>query len=159
MSYEREGVNKLKGSNMGIILVLFILLVIVTCAVNTVNIPPPDDGSSSITATRGFDILNNTQNITFDRVSIEGSVAQPYPMSLIPPGVEIHFNLTSSFTRSTGTVTYIASVNNQYVGGLRFSMVSFAGINTYFSDVITNGAFDTSSSFPLLEPLLTIYDL
>ncbi|SDS49763.1 hypothetical protein SAMN05444162_1601 [Paenibacillaceae bacterium GAS479] len=166
MKYECVETSHLKGSSKGMILVLFILLVIVTCAVNTENtvrIPPPDDGSSSITSTRSFDIINETRNTTFDRISISGYVARPYPMRMIPPGGQVRFDVTSyTFVRTTGTVNYIGLQNNNqtYVGGLTFTMVSLGGISVSFTNVGTNGPFYTSTEFPLFAPpQLIIVDL
>ncbi|OXM16776.1 hypothetical protein [Paenibacillus herberti] len=118
------------GSSMGIILILFILLVIVTQAFSQKQIAPfpiepPDDGSSSIAISQRFNIINNTQSITFQRTEISGRIIDPLPpTNLLPLGGEQIYNVSIRLNRTAeGTVNYIWYLNDfSRTGELQFTL-------------------------------------
>ncbi|SDR90687.1 hypothetical protein SAMN05444162_0314 [Paenibacillaceae bacterium GAS479] len=155
--------------NIGIILILFILLVIVT---GTFSIGPTrsacidfDDESPSITETRVFNIINLTSNFTLNVVSIVGPSSWPSPSIIVPNG-----GVTSFYVSSNGFNTTSAEVrlnvndaNRLSVGQLQCTLVNLNSQDkAYFSYVSTTAPiriFPQQSQYPDKIARLTIYNV
>ncbi|SDR90641.1 hypothetical protein SAMN05444162_0313 [Paenibacillaceae bacterium GAS479] len=157
------------GSSMGIILILFILLVIVTQAFSPKKIAPfpiesPDSGSSSIAFTQSFNIINNTQSITFQRTSISGRIVEPLPpTNLLPLGGEQIYNLSIRINRTAeGTVNYIWYFNDfSSVGEFQFTLrVQNVSLEGFFVNTpsIINITTDAPVRLDTTRALLTLSD-
>ncbi|OXM16777.1 hypothetical protein [Paenibacillus herberti] len=155
--------------NLGIILILFILLVIVTCTFSIGSNRPAyiefDDESSSITDTRVFNIINNTSSLTLNVVSIVGPSSWPTPSIIVPNGGVTSFYVSSNgFNTTRAEVRLnVNSANRVSVGGLQCTLVNLNSQDkAYFSNVsITTPirAAPQQSQYPENIAKLTIYDV
>ncbi|OXM14314.1 hypothetical protein CGZ75_15285 [Paenibacillus herberti] len=116
------------GSNLGLILVLFILLVITICffSRNSVNNGPDDgsdDESSELGATRGFTLVNSAEGLNLV-VSFIKNAEEPTP-TFLPSGDENHFRVPIG---STATVIYSVYTTSyaSLVGKFSASMYSIS---------------------------------
>ncbi|OXM17080.1 hypothetical protein [Paenibacillus herberti] len=94
-----------------VILILFILLVIFTCTFSKGTgggIDEPDDDSSTILITKGYEIFNGTNNIRLNVTSISGEIGDPPSSSIIFPGGVIRFVMTATRNVTRKYVTFDA---------------------------------------------------
>ncbi|OXM17078.1 hypothetical protein [Paenibacillus herberti] len=160
-----------KGSSIGIILVLFILLAIVTRTFYAVPphidpIYPPDDESSSMTSNPGFYITNNTSNIRFNVTLLTDSASPPTPNSfLFPNGGENRFELPTGRLGNTikGSVRYNAAYSNSAIslGNLFFTLeqtLTKVGYDTYLFSSITGISSTAPVRWTSTSTRLTIVD-
>ncbi|OXM16484.1 sporulation protein YjcZ [Paenibacillus herberti] len=160
MNFERVEIStvKGKGSNFGLILVLFILLVIVTSLFRSpingdsgVNL---EDDNSTILATKGFNVYNKSalQPFLLRAASFNGNYASPPdPLHIIRPGESYHFEVDRYyFYVSEAYVTYdLLDMNGTRFGDARLRMrvdthvasTTVLSLNTtiYFPVGIENG--------------------
>ncbi|SDT29699.1 hypothetical protein SAMN05444162_3724 [Paenibacillaceae bacterium GAS479] len=119
---------------MSTYLILFILLVIVICNFGTFDCVL--NQQSSIALTKGFDVINETSNLTFIATSISGRFQSSNPPLVnIPAGRSDHFEvIREAFSRNSAFVSYNA-VNpaNRIVGTIDIEFISYnlisGGIN------------------------------
>ncbi|OXM17035.1 hypothetical protein [Paenibacillus herberti] len=134
---------------VGVILVLFILLVIVT---KTFSFGQLEDDPSSILVTRLFDVVNNSSSTLVVR-SITGRAPEPTPSRTLNPfdGLnQYRMQAPSSGGNSTyrGTVTYdVLRADGTNAGYFRFTLRIFKGGNGGISESFTDISTDTALSW------------
>ncbi|OXM15347.1 hypothetical protein [Paenibacillus herberti] len=122
---------------MSIYLILFILLVIVICTFGPFD-RVPDQQSTSIASTKGFDVINETSNLTLIATSISGRFQSSFPPLVnIPAGGRDHFEvIREAFSRNSAFVSYNAvHADNRRVGTIDIEFVSY--------NLISGGIFAT----------------
>ncbi|MCM3746234.1 hypothetical protein M3223_02575 [Paenibacillus pasadenensis] len=158
MNTESSVISKRKS--VGIILVLFILLVIVTRVFYTPLLKSPlsgqpDDGSLSITASQMFLLNNQTSNYWLKPISFTGDgFENGVPvMTTIPPEDRYRFEILVSARRA-----YYAYVNYEIIdrsgsnaGSLQATMYTNGPFNVKFQDVTITGPFTQNSSYTTLN--------
>ncbi|MCM3748078.1 hypothetical protein M3223_12010 [Paenibacillus pasadenensis] len=149
MSKEQAHISNVKGSTIGVILVLFILLVIVT-AVFYVR-PTEDDGPIGGLSTRTFSIYNNTSAYTLYATSVSSyatPISQP-PDILYPNGGLNQYNVTASgsknVTRRAPIVYDVRDEAGVSVGTLQFTLrVRRGGLGSVTATIV-----DVSTTAPI----------
>ncbi|OXM15908.1 hypothetical protein [Paenibacillus herberti] len=136
-SMKSASISNVKGSSLGIILVLFILLVIVTCVFFPAS-PYPANGnangnsngnggdSTGILATKGFN-LENRMAVGYTLVFIEKfyDAYDPNPTTPIGFNSNAHFEVqTKVLGVTTGGAWYDVHFRGEKVGELTFSMIN-----------------------------------
>ncbi|OXM16074.1 hypothetical protein [Paenibacillus herberti] len=175
MDYEQVQISNFQGSKVGVILILFILLVIITCAFPTGqrnncrnNVPDfvPDfvpDDDSNILATRTFNIINNTTSRTFVFISSSRPEVTPTPSAVMSPGGG--FNQYELRVVESGvyrvTIRYdVRNVNGASVGSFQFRLNTrrsgLGGISTSIDEVSTTA---TGINWSINGTTLTITQL
>lgn len=150
MSKEKARISNFKGSTIGVILVLFILLVIVTC-VFYVRPTEGDDDPIGILATRTFSIYNNTSAYTLYATSVSSyatPISQP-PDILYPNGGLNQYNVTvpgsQNITRRALIVYDVRDEAGVSVGTLRFTLrVRRGGLGSVTASIV-----DISTTAPI----------
>ncbi|SDS05597.1 hypothetical protein SAMN05444162_0637 [Paenibacillaceae bacterium GAS479] len=147
---------------VGVILVLFILLVIVTQTFSTGQM---EDDPSSILVTRLFDVVNNSSSTLVVR-SITGRAPEPTPSRTLNPfdGLnQYRMQVPSSGGNSTytGTVTYdVYRPNSTLAGYFQFTLRIFKGgndgITESFRGISTNTSLGWSVNNEVTYQRLTI---
>ncbi|OXM14612.1 YjcZ family sporulation protein [Paenibacillus herberti] len=159
MDYERVGISNFKGSSMGMVLVLFILLVIVTSAFcswnngNRINNGSDDDdnGSSSISSTRSFTITNNSETIRFQLNGLTQGATPPTPSSILNrSGGQNFFSVPTVLNRDVRvTASYLGyNLNGNPAGFIEFTLrvqTAFSG-NIY---VVRTSIINVTASAPV----------
>ncbi|SDT44730.1 hypothetical protein SAMN05444162_4334 [Paenibacillaceae bacterium GAS479] len=118
MNYEQVEISNSKGSNMGMILVLFILLVIVTSLFHTPvggeNLQ--EDNLPGIQSSQGFNVINNTSELLLQSTSFEGDFQSPGPAphTLQPGGGSYHFEVTGSILGYKSAYAYYNVTSGSY---------------------------------------------
>ncbi|MCM3746231.1 hypothetical protein M3223_02560 [Paenibacillus pasadenensis] len=151
MNTERNRISSVNGKSLGIILILFILLVIVTRVCTSKNLPDNeqsiiDNDSFDIAGSQDFVIVNYSSYLFYVNV-YSGDVKNiSNSINLAPYGGENTFRLTTKFNSSTsGNVAY-ASLSSARLfftvsqtpgsGSGSFSNISIQGpITAYISSV------------------------
>ncbi|MCM3747237.1 hypothetical protein M3223_07695 [Paenibacillus pasadenensis] len=131
MSNERAALSnfKSKGSNIGIILVLFILLVIVASLFCGYSIIRGTGEDQSITDSRRFDLENNTgYNLTLTDKNNEFERPGPPLNLVIPPNSSYNFEVQASpATPHTATATFTVTLPYIGFGSFDTSLYSATG--------------------------------
>ncbi|SDS76326.1 conserved hypothetical tiny transmembrane protein [Paenibacillaceae bacterium GAS479] len=156
MDYERAAISNFKGSSMGMILVLFILLVIITSAFcswengNLINNGSDDDdnGSSSISSSRDFTITNNSATIRFQLSGLTEGASPPTPSAILNrSGGQNFFNVPTVLNRDVRvTANYLGyNLDSTLAGSIGFTLrvqTAFTGniylVRTSIINVTTN---------------------
>ncbi|MCM3746915.1 hypothetical protein M3223_06050 [Paenibacillus pasadenensis] len=158
------GTSNDQGSNIGVILVLFLLLIIVKCPFYVIQ---PVDESYSLTANPGFYITNNTSNIRLNVTLLTDSASPPTPTSiLIPNGGENRIELSGQLSLGKtlrGSVRYNAALSNSYIsiGNLSFTLeqtLTKVGYDTYLFSSITGISSTAPVRWNTTSTRLTIVD-
>ncbi|OXM15943.1 hypothetical protein [Paenibacillus herberti] len=163
----KSGISNRNGKSIGVILVLFILLVIVTRVFNPTrnrNENRTRNGSSSATEEfRRFDIINNTIGYTAVLIGLEGDAGQP-TLIFIPPGGRTSFELLNiPFNLTTATVKYdILNEEGVSVGELNATLYNSSVYIPGYINITTTGPITTRTNYgpsPDFIPQLTIIDV
>ncbi|SDT25744.1 hypothetical protein SAMN05444162_3580 [Paenibacillaceae bacterium GAS479] len=107
---DQKNVEIFNGSNLGIVLVLFILLVIVTQVFGNSVGNEPDD--ISIAGSVSFNVYNEISSLSMESISLTGDFESPPPLPhIIPPGGYYNFQVkTAAFKKTTGTAVYRVNI-------------------------------------------------
>ncbi|OXM16492.1 hypothetical protein [Paenibacillus herberti] len=129
MNVERTEISTIKGyrSNFGMILVLFILLVIMTTLVysSTGGDNQSDDSLTTIQASKGFNIYNQTAYFSLVTTALEGNFESPFPAShIILPYRSYHFEVNRAlpYKDSDAYATYAVKLESETVGSIKIRM-------------------------------------
>lgn len=153
-------ISSINGPKIGIILVLFILLVIVTRVFYTplLQSPPsgqPGDGSPSITVSQMFLINNQTSNYWLKPVLFTGGgFENGVPvMTTIPPEDRYRFEILVSARKVYyADVSYeINSRDGTNEGSLKATMYTNGPFNVKFQNVTITGPFTQNISYTTLN--------
>lgn len=142
-----------------IILILFILMIVVVSGFQSSS---PANGSSSVVATKGFNIFNETADTLFYlEPIILGNIEES--RKLRPGGLQ-HFELPSTTSTNTARLVYSSINENGNRLGSAFGCTLNNPPLSFFPGIINVsvvGPYNTDTSYgpyPSLDPQLTVTD-
>ncbi|SDT44767.1 hypothetical protein SAMN05444162_4337 [Paenibacillaceae bacterium GAS479] len=142
-------------SNLGIILILFILLVVV---IGSFPKAQKLNETSSVVSTAGFIVRNNTFYYTLVLTGLEGETQLP-EIIFMPPGGSVRFEVPSrAFQTTRANIEYTVLGDYGELGKLTFTLVNPIVFPT-FSNIRTTAPINTqntSTAYPDVTPLLIV---
>ncbi|SDT43302.1 hypothetical protein SAMN05444162_4271 [Paenibacillaceae bacterium GAS479] len=120
-------ISNAQASSMGVILILFILLVIVTSLLNSnanryTDFIPEDDSSSSSSASQTSFIINNQSQFNLHLADSNGNLVEPVPATIRSNSQSTIYVFGNGVNVSSGFARYEARSEGIPIGDVAFRM-------------------------------------
>ncbi|OXM15211.1 hypothetical protein [Paenibacillus herberti] len=145
MDRKKLEISRFRDSSLGIILVLFILLVIVTQVFGNSVGNEPDNISSA--GSVSFNVYNEITFLSMESTSLTGNFESPSPLPhIIPPGSYYNFQVnTAVFKKTTGTAVYRVNIPTGSYTTVTIKMNLYGGPYSSTDVSISSDFLDSSS--------------